>query len=107
MVRLGLLEKGEQKLDYVLGLTVSQFMERRLQTLVVKRNLAKSIHEARVLIRQRQISIGKQLVNIPSYMVRKNAQGSIQIAPTSVKHTHKPGRMKRKRAQGKGDGEDA
>ena len=100
MVRLGLLEKGEQKLDYVLGLTVSQFMERRLQTLVMKRNLAKSVHEARVLIRQRQISIGKQLVNIPSYMVRKNAQGSIQIAPTSVKHTQKLGRMKRKKAQG-------
>jgi len=107
MVRLGLLERNERKLDFVLGLTVSQFMERRLQTLVMKRNLAKSVHEARVLIRQRQISIGKQLVDIPSYMVRKSAQGSIQIAATSVKHTHKLGRMKRKRAAGgKGEAEE-
>merc|ERR1711957_400062 len=45
MVRLGLLERKERKLDFVLGLTVSLFMERRLQTLVHKRTLAKSIHE--------------------------------------------------------------
>merc|ERR1712166_703579 len=37
MVRLGLLDKYQRKLDYVLGLTVHQFMERRLQTLVVKK----------------------------------------------------------------------
>lgn len=51
MVRLGVLKEDEKKLDYVLGLTVAQFLERRLQTLVFKKNLAKSIHEARILIR--------------------------------------------------------
>jgi len=30
MVRLGLLKEQEKKLDYVLGLTMSQMMERRL-----------------------------------------------------------------------------
>jgi len=30
MVRLGLLKESERKLDYVLGLTIAQFMERRL-----------------------------------------------------------------------------
>merc|ERR1712228_1144789 len=108
MVRLGLLERSERKLDFVLGLTVSQFMERRPQTLVMKRNLAKSVHEARVLIRQRQISVGRQLVNIPSFMVRKSSEGQIQLSATSVKRTGKNGRMKRKKAAGKagGDGED-
>jgi small subunit ribosomal protein S9e len=43
------------KLDYVLALNVSDFLERRLQTLVFKLGLAKSIHHARVLIRQRHI----------------------------------------------------
>merc|ERR1712032_687408 len=43
MVRLGLLKDNERKLDYVLGLTTSQFLERRLQTLVQKRRLANSI----------------------------------------------------------------
>merc|ERR1739848_693469 len=45
-------------------------MERRLQTLVFKLRLAKSIHHARVLIRQRHIRVGKQLVNVPSFLVR-------------------------------------
>jgi len=30
MVRLGLLKESERKLDYVLGLTLAQMMERRL-----------------------------------------------------------------------------
>jgi len=34
MVRLGLLKENQRKLDYVLGLTTSQLLERRLQTLV-------------------------------------------------------------------------
>ncbi len=59
MVRLGLLKENERKLDYVLGLTLAQMMERRLQTVVAKRKLANSVHHARVLIRQRHISVGK------------------------------------------------
>lgn len=41
------------RLDYVLALKTEDFMERRLQTQVFKSGLAKSIHHARVLIRQR------------------------------------------------------
>ena len=61
MVRLGLLKEEEKKLDYVLGMTLPQLMERRLQTLVFKKRLANSVHHARVLIRQKHISVGKQL----------------------------------------------
>lgn len=43
------------KLDYILGLKIEDFLERRLQTQVFKLGLAKSIHHARVLIRQRHI----------------------------------------------------
>jgi hypothetical protein len=32
--------------------------------------MAKSIHHARVLIKQRHIRVGKQLVNVPSFLVR-------------------------------------
>merc|ERR1712137_750182 len=65
-----ILDEGKMKLDYVLGLRVEDFMERRLQTQVFKLGLAKSIHHARVLIRQRHIKVRKQVVNIPSYVVR-------------------------------------
>jgi ribosomal protein uS4 len=53
-----------------LGLKIEDFLERRLQTQVFKLGLAKSIHHARVLIRQRHIRVGKQIVNIPSFIVR-------------------------------------
>lgn len=55
MYRYGLLQEDQDKLDYVLALTPQNFLERRLQTLVFKQGLAKSIHHARVLIFQRHI----------------------------------------------------
>jgi small subunit ribosomal protein S9e len=55
LVRIGVLPEDKMKLDYVLGLRVEDFMERRLQTQVFKLGLAKSIHHARVLIRQKHI----------------------------------------------------
>ena len=100
MVRLGLLKDSERKLDYVLGLTIAQFLERRLQTLVVKRKLASSVHHARVLIRQKHIAVGKQMVNIPSFMVRVSSEQHIQNSATSVFKTGKLGRTKRKRQAG-------
>merc|ERR1711967_23042 len=100
MVRLGLLKENERKLDYILGLTLNQFMERRLQTLVAEKKLANSVHHARVLIRQRHIAVGKQMVNIPSFMVRVSSEQHIQTAPSSVYKTGAMGRMKKKRAGG-------
>jgi small subunit ribosomal protein S9e len=55
MMRLGVLKEEEKRLDYVLGLTVPQFLERRLSTKVFKSKIAKSQHEARVMIYQRHI----------------------------------------------------
>lgn len=55
LVRIGVLDETKMKLDYVLGLRLEDFLERRLQTQVFKLGMAKSIHHARVLIRQRHI----------------------------------------------------
>ena len=55
LVRIGVLDETRMKLDYVLGLKLEDFLERRIQTQVFKLGLAKSIHHARVLIRQRHI----------------------------------------------------
>jgi len=103
MFKMGLLNEGENKLDYVLGLTVQKFMERRLQTVVYKKQLARSIHHARVLIRQRHFRVGKQLVNIPSFMVRVKSEKNIDFAPTSPFGGGRPGRTKRKSLKTKKD----
>jgi hypothetical protein len=55
LTRLGVVAEGDTKLDTCLGLNLSQFLERRLQTRVFKAGYAKSIHHARVLIKQRHI----------------------------------------------------
>merc|ERR1711956_86001 len=68
LVRIGVLDETKMKLDFVLGLKIEDFLERRLQTQVFKLGLAKSVHHARVLIRQRHIRVRKQVVNIPSFV---------------------------------------
>lgn len=104
MTRLGLLKESEKKLDYVLGLTMNQFFERRLQTIVSKKSITgknTSIHNARILIRQKHVAVGKQLVTIPSFMVRTSSEPHIQLSQQSVFRTGKPGRTKRIRGKGK------
>jgi small subunit ribosomal protein S9e len=107
MQRLGLLEEEQMKLDYVLGLTTQKIMERRLQTQVFKLGLAKSVHHARVLIRQRHIRVGRQVCNIPSFLVRTDSQKHIDFSTRSPFGGGRPGRVKRRKAaQGGGDEED-
>merc|ERR1712224_679549 len=96
MVRIGLLLESEKKLDYVLGLTTAKLMERRLQTKVFKLGLAKSIHHARVAIRQRHIRVGRQIVNVPSFMVRLDSQKHIDHSLSSPFGGGRPGRVKRR-----------
>ncbi|KDN35405.1 hypothetical protein RSAG8_11626, partial [Rhizoctonia solani AG-8 WAC10335] len=86
------------RLDYVLALKIEDFSERRLQTQVFKSGLAKSIHHARVLIRQRHIRVGKQIVNVPSFVVRLDSQKHIDFALTSPYGGGRKGRVHRKRA---------
>jgi len=107
LVRIGVLDETRMRLDYVLALKVEDFMERRLQTQVFKSGLAKSIHHARVLIRQRHIRVGKQIVNVPSFVVRLDSQKHIDFALTSPYGGGRPGRVKRKRAKAAASGDGA
>merc|ERR1739842_194378 len=96
LVRTGVLPDDKMKLDYVLALKVDDFLERRLQTQVFKLGLAKSIHHARVVIRQRHIRVGRQIVNVPSFMVRLDSQKHIDHSLSSPFGGGRPGRVKRR-----------
>ncbi|XP_058767271.1 wall-associated receptor kinase-like 1 [Vicia villosa] len=65
----GLLDETQNKLDYVLALTIQNFLERRLQILVFKSGMAKSIHHARVLIWQRHIGLLSSLNHLFCFSV--------------------------------------
>merc|ERR1739847_144420 len=99
LVRIGVLDEGHMKLDYVLGLKIEDFLKRRLQTQVFKLGLAKSIHHARVLIRQRHIRVRKQVVNVPSFIVRLDSQKHIDFSLKSPFGGGRAGRVKRKNAK--------
>jgi len=109
--KLGVLDESKNKLDYVLALTLEDFLERRLQTRVFKLGLAKSIHHARVLIKQRHIRVRSQIVNVPSFVVRVDSQKYIDFALNSPLGGGRPGRLKRKKlasaASKTGGGDDA
>ena len=81
MIAIGVLNKEQAQLDYVLSLTVNQFLDRRLQTIVFNNKFSKSIHQARTLIFQKKIALNhgsrNQIVNIPSFIVRKENESKI------------------------------
>ena len=106
---LGILDTTKDKLDYVLALTVPDILERRLQTVCFKIGLAKSIHHARVLIQQRHIAVAKQIVTIPSFIVRTSSERHIAFADVSPFGNGRVGRVKRvkaKAAKKKAGGDD-
>jgi small subunit ribosomal protein S9e len=106
LVKAGILAEDRMKLDYVLGLTVEHFLERRLQTQVFKLGLAKSMHHARVLIFQRHIRVRRQVVNIPSFTVHLDSQKHIDFSLKSPFGGGRPGRVKRKNARKPAGGEE-
>ncbi len=74
--RLG-IAKGDMRLEDVLGLTVRDFLERRLQTLVLKKGLARTTKQARQLVVHGFIAVGGRRVTIPSYMVTLSEEPTI------------------------------
>ena len=102
MVKLGVLKTEDASLDFVLGLKTETLLERRLQTVVFKRHMANSVHHSRVLIRQRHIAVGKQLVNIPSFLVRVASEPHVQHSLTSCIKTGRPGRVSKRKLKAGG-----
>jgi small subunit ribosomal protein S4 len=74
--RLGILSKGS-KLEQVLSLTVKDILERRLQTRVHKKGLAKSAKQARQLITHGFISVNGRKTDSPSYLVPVSEDDSV------------------------------
>jgi len=81
--RLGILPETAV-LDDVLDLAIEDVLERRFQTLVYRKGLAKSVHQSRQLIVHGHIAIGDKRVRSPSYLVLRDEEGKIIFAPRSA-----------------------
>lgn len=77
LCRLGILDE-KAGVEDVLTLTVKDILERRLQTRVLRKGLAKTMRQSRQLITHGFISVGGRMVNIPSYMVSASEDESLR-----------------------------
>jgi small subunit ribosomal protein S4 len=69
----------------VLSLTKTDYMNRRLQTLLVKKNLATTVKGARQLIIHKKVLVNEAVVNTPSFIVPIELEDKIKIKPKKVK----------------------
>jgi len=81
--RLGILPETAV-LDDVLDLAIEDILERRLQSLVFQKGLAKSIHQSRQLITHGHITINRRKVTAPSYLVLRNEEAHVDYGPISA-----------------------
>ncbi len=62
-----------------LALSKEDWLKRRLQTILFKKNLANTSNQARQLITHKHVSIGSRIVNIPSYQVSLDEEPLIKL----------------------------
>lgn len=111
--RVNLLEKvkslglsGENPtIDDILALKIDNILERRLQTVVSKMTLSRSIGQARQFIVHRHICVNGSKVTVPSYLVKVGDVISFSDS-SALKDENHPERFKEKIVEVKEEKED-
>jgi len=75
--RLGLTSTAS--LDDILNLKIEDILERRLQTIVMRKMGLKSPFQARQVVIHGHVSIGSRKVNLPGYLVKKEDEPKILV----------------------------
>ena len=78
------LASGDVSFDTVLGLTLDDMMGRRLQSVVFKKGLAKSVKQARQFIVHEHVAIDSKVITSPSYLVTVKEEALIDFIATST-----------------------
>jgi len=81
--KLGILEETAV-LDNVLDLSIEDLLERRLQTIVFRKGLTRTIFQSRQLITHGHLNIGNRRVTVPSYLVSKEEENQVVYSPQSA-----------------------
>jgi small subunit ribosomal protein S4 len=80
--RIGVLSESAN-IDEVLDLEIRDLLERRLQTMVFRRGLAKTPFQARQLVSHGHITVGGKIVSVPGYMVKRDEEQKLKYFSNS------------------------
>jgi len=97
---LGVISK-DAIIDDILGMRIEHFLDRRLQTLVYKKGLARTMRQARQFITHRHIMVNGKVVTAPSYLVPLNEEATITFVERSpLNNPDHPERLKNEEKEG-------
>lgn len=77
--KLRILGLKVNAIDDILALTKDNLLERRLQTVIVRKGMAGTPRNARQLIVHKHVAVGNNIVNIPSFIVPVASEDKIKI----------------------------
>lgn len=92
--KIGLLNE-KATLEDVLSLSTEALLERRLQTIVLRKGLANTVTQARQFIVHGHIAVNGKKVSRPSYLVEKSEEGKISYYGKPIKLQTKQPKFKR------------
>lgn len=75
--RIGVLAESAT-IDDVLDLDIRDLLERRLQTMVFRKGLAKTMFQARQFVSHGHISVAGKIVSVPGYIVKRDEEGKLK-----------------------------
>ncbi len=75
--RIGVLSESAT-IDDVLDLDIRDLLERRLQTMVFRKGLAKTLFQARQFVSHGHISVAGNVISVPGYIVKRDEEGKLK-----------------------------
>ncbi len=80
LIKYGLIKK-DSKVEDVLDLEPRNLMDRRLQTLIFKSGLVRSLKQARQYIVHGHVVVNGKKITVPSYLVSLEEQSKLRLNP--------------------------
>ncbi len=82
LASLGLVKN--RNLESVLDITLNDILDRRLQSVVLRKSLARTVNHARQMIVHAHITVGDKKVTSPSYLVSVDEEGKVGFSGKSA-----------------------
>lgn len=80
---LGLLT-ASTNLDDVLGLQPKSLLDRRLQTMLFRKGMARSVSQARQFVSHKHVLVNGKVISSPGYLVSVTEEAAISFVPAST-----------------------